>query len=141
MQLLILNGPNLNMLGKREPEIYGSQTLTDVLANLKQRYPGHTLNHLQSNHEGILIDRIQEAFADGTEGLIINGGAFTHYSYAIRDALAILHIPKVEVHISHIFSRESFRHTSVIAPVCDGMISGMGVDGYRLAVEYLLELS
>ncbi len=138
-KILILNGPNLNMLGTREPGIYGSQTLADLLAELQLKFNDHTLDHFQSNHEGALVDRIQEAVFQEYSGVIINGGALTHYSYALRDALAMLTCPKVEVHISHIFAREEFRHTSVISPVCEGMISGLGVAGYELAVRWLLK--
>ncbi len=135
MRLLILNGPNLNMLGLREPEIYGHETLADIMAGLEVQFPGHHFEHFQSNYEGALCERLQKAMQDGTEAIIINGGALTHYSYALHDALSMLKIPKVEVHISHIFARETFRHTSVISPACHGMISGLGTDGYRLAVE------
>ena len=141
MKILILNGPNLNMLGVREPHIYGSQTLDDILQGLRTTFPDHELEHLQSNHEGVLLDRIQQCLHDGTEGLVINGGALTHYSYALADALSMVKIPKVEVHISHIFAREPFRHTSVISPACHGMISGMGIKGYELAVKWLVEKS
>lgn len=139
MHLLLLNGPNLNLLGQREPDIYGTQTLDDILQALRQAFPRHTIQHLQSNYEGALCERIQAAFYDGTEGLIINAGALTHYSYALHDALAMLKIPKIEVHLSHIFARESFRHTSVISPACHGMISGLGAQGYHLAVAYLTQ--
>ena len=141
MKILILNGHNLNMLGVREPHIYGSQTLGDILQGLRTTFPDHELEHLQSNHEGVLLDRIQQCLHDGTEGLVINGGALTHYSYALADALSMVKIPKVEVHISHIFAREPFRHTSVISPACHGMISGMGIKGYELAVKWLVEKS
>jgi 3-dehydroquinate dehydratase II len=137
MHILILNGPNLNMLGKREPHIYGSQTLDDLLSDLTQRFPQHALEHFQSNYEGALVGRIQQAMTDGSEGIVINGAALTHYSYALHDALAMLSLPKVEVHLSHIFAREPFRHRSVISPACDGMISGLGPAGYRLGIEWL----
>lgn len=139
MRLLILNGPNLNMLGQREPEIYGGQTLEDILQELRDAFPQHQIEHLQSNYEGALCERIQEAMHDGTEGLIINAGALTHYSYVLHDALAMLKLPKVEVHLSHLFAREPFRHTSVISPVCHGMISGLGPQGYHLAIAYLTQ--
>ncbi|MEM9984540.1 MAG: type II 3-dehydroquinate dehydratase [Bacteroidota bacterium] len=137
MNILIVNGPNLNMLGRREPSIYGHQTLDDVLEALKNEFPQHSLSHFQSNHEGELVDRLQQAMADGTQGLVINGGALSHYSYALQDALAMLSFPKVEVHISHIFAREPFRHRSVISPACTGMISGLGTQGYHLALHWL----
>ncbi len=138
MKILILNGPNLNMLGVREPDIYGTETLDDVLQSLQSSFSDHEFEHLQSNHEGVLVDRVQLAMSDGTEGVVVNAGALTHYSYALADALAMLKIPKVEVHISHIFAREPFRHQSVFAPVCSGMISGMGTKGYELAVTWLV---
>lgn len=138
MNILIMNGPNLNMLGKRNPEVYGHETFDDILERLRQDFPEVELSYFQSNHEGALIDRLHQSTEESFAGLIINAGAFTHYSYALRDALEILSIPKVEVHISHIFNRESFRHTSVISPVCDGMISGMGKAGYQLALQWLI---
>jgi len=138
MKILIINGPNLNLLGKREPEIYGSQTLDDILTALRSSFPTVEILHFQSNHEGTIIDRIQQTLTEDLNGLVINGGAFTHYSHGIADALRMLKIPKIEVHISHIFSREEFRHTSVFAPACDGMISGLGVKGYELAVRSII---
>lgn len=138
MHVLLLNGPNLNLLGQREPHIYGHQTLEDLLTQLQQDFPDHAFDHFQSNHEGALIDRLQRLLDHPRDGLIINAGALTHYSYALHDALKALALPKVEVHLSHIFAREPFRHTSVISPACDGMISGLGLDGYRLAMQWLL---
>lgn len=140
-KILILNGPNLNMLGQREPEIYGSETLDDVLKRLQNRFQDIDFEHLQSNHEGVLIDRIQQLVSVPVAGVVINAGAFTHYSYALRDALAMVKLPKVEVHISHIYAREPFRHQSVLAPVCTGLISGLGTQGYDLAVEAILARS
>jgi len=140
MKILIINGPNLNMLGKRQPHIYGTETFEDILNKLRQRYEDMEIGYFQSNSEGALVDRIQEAFGDEElKGLIVNLGAFTHYSYALQDALGMLTIPIIEVHISHIFAREKFRHTSLISPVCKAMISGMGTKGYFLAVEGLRE--
>ncbi|MDP5169401.1 MAG: type II 3-dehydroquinate dehydratase [Bacteroidia bacterium] len=139
MNILVLNGPNLNMLGTREPQIYGSETLGDVIEGLRSDFPICNILHLQSNHEGVLIDRIQQTLTEDVKGIIINAGALTHYSYALADALAMVKIPKVEVHISHIFAREAFRHVSVISPSCHGMISGMGTAGYGLAVKWLLD--
>ena len=138
MKVLIINGPNLNMLGKREPEIYGHQSLDDIMENLRNQFSELELLHFQSNHEGAIIDRIQASLTEEIDGLIINGGAFTHYSHAIADALRMLQVPKIEVHISHIFSREAFRHTSVMAAACDGMISGLGIKGYEMAVRSLI---
>ncbi|MEM6767017.1 MAG: type II 3-dehydroquinate dehydratase [Bacteroidota bacterium] len=138
MNILIINGPNLNMLGKREPSIYGTETLEDILQEVYQQFPSCSFTHFQSNHEGTILDRLQEAMNEDFAGIIINAGALTHYSYALRDALAMHSIPKIEVHISHIFSRESFRHTSVISPACNAMISGLGKTGYATAVWALM---
>lgn len=136
MKLLILNGPNLNMLGKREPEIYGKNTLDDV-HRLVENYC-KDLNcfaeFYQSNHEGNLIDKIQTTDADG---IVFNAGAYTHTSIALRDAISSVKIPVVEVHISNVHSREEFRHKSMIAPVCLGQICGFGLDSYILAVNGL----
>ena len=140
VKLLILNGPNLNRIGKREPDIYGHETLEDVAEKL-MRIAGEndvTLDFFQSNTEGFLIDRIHEAADDGTEGIIFNPGAFTHYSIALRDAIASVDIDAIEVHISNIHNRESFRQKSVIAPVCIGQLTGFGTDGYTLALQAFL---
>ena len=139
MKLLILNGPNLNFLGIREKGVYGTEDYGYLVRMLKEKAEreGHELNVFQSNYEGGLIDKIQEAHFNGTEGIVINPGAFTHYSYALRDALASVEIPKVEVHISNVHKREEFRHTSVTAPVCDGQVVGLGLKGYALAMDYL----
>jgi 3-dehydroquinate dehydratase II len=139
-RILLINGPNLNRLGKREPHIYGSETLEDLENELIQFSGNHDvqLDCFQSNHEGEIIDAIHET--EGKyEGIIINPGAFTHYSYAIRDAIAGMSLPVVEVHISNIHAREEFRHTSVLAPVTIGQIVGLGVYGYKLAVLAILE--
>jgi 3-dehydroquinate dehydratase II len=138
--VLVINGPNLNMLGKREPRVYGSETLLDMEKRLRQAADslgGCELMFFQSNHEGKIIDRIHEAFGI-CEGIIINPGAFTHYSYAIRDAIASVNIPTIEVHLSNVHARESFRHVSVIAPVALGQIVGLGMKGYELALMALL---
>lgn len=137
MHILIVNGPNLNLLGQREPHIYGHATLDDLLADLHQQFPQVDLDHFQSNHEGAIIDRLQRLLESPRDGLVINAGALTHYSYALYDVLKALSLPKIEVHLSHIFAREAFRHQSVISPACDGMISGLGLAGYRLAIEWL----
>jgi 3-dehydroquinate dehydratase II len=139
VKILILNGPNLNMLGRREPEKYGTATLEAVLTDLRSSFPDAEIDDLQSNHEGVLIDRIHAAATDGTAGVVINAGAFTHTSIALRDAIAAVTIPFVEVHITNIHAREDFRHHSYLAPVCAGQISGLGTAGYQLAVLYLLE--
>ena len=139
MRLLVLNGPNINFLGIREKGIYGNQDYNCLITVLKEKAAaeGHEIEVWQSNYEGALIDKIQAAFHDGTEGIIINPGAFTHYSYAVRDALASVEIPKVEVHISNVHKREEFRHTSVTAPVCTGQITGFGLKGYAMAMDFL----
>ncbi|SHF21262.1 3-dehydroquinate dehydratase [Marinitoga hydrogenitolerans DSM 16785] len=137
--ILIVNGPNLNMLGKRPKKIYGSFSYEDLIEEIKQWSikSGIPVEVFQSNIEGEIINRLQKM---NFKGLIINAGAYTHYSYAIRDALEIIDIPKIELHISNIYKREEFRNKSVIAPVCDGQITGLGLDGYILALEYLKKL-
>jgi 3-dehydroquinate dehydratase II len=138
--ILVLNGPNLNMLGKREPTIYGSQTLQDINNGLDQvaKSLNVTLTFFQSNHEGALVDAIQDAL-NRYQGILINPGAYTHTSVAIRDAIAAVAIPTVEVHLSNIHQREAFRHHSYIAPVAVGQISGFGADSYRLGLEGLVK--
>lgn len=140
MKLLILNGPNINFLGIREKGIYGTEDYDFLvkLLEVKAREEGHELEIFQSNYEGGLIDKLQEAYHSGVEGIIINPGAFTHYSYALRDALSSLEIPKIEVHISNVHKREEFRHVSVTAPVCNGQIIGLGLQGYVLAMDWLI---
>lgn len=139
MKLLLLNGPNLNFLGIREKGVYGNEDYGYLVRMMKEKAEreGHELDIYQSNFEGGLIDKIQEAYYNGTEGIIINPGAFTHYSYALRDALSSVEIPKVEVHISNVHKREEFRQLSVTAPVCDGQVLGLGLKGYALAMNYL----
>ena len=141
MKLLVINGPNLNFLGIREKGIYGTQDyqyLLDMIQN-KAKETGCEIETYQSNHEGAIIDRIQEAYFDGTEGIVINPGAYTHYSYAIRDALASNTVPKVEIHISDITKREEFRKTSVTKDACDYQIYGKGLEGYLMAIDYILD--
>ncbi|MCM1253451.1 MAG: type II 3-dehydroquinate dehydratase [Clostridium sp.] len=140
MKILVINGPNLNFLGIREKNIYGTQDY-DYLLNMiaqKGQKEGCTIEVFQSNHEGAIIDRIQDAYFDGTEGIVINPGAYTHYSYAIHDALASITVPKVEIHISNIMEREDFRKVSVTAPACDKQIYGKGLDGYLMAIDFVL---
>jgi 3-dehydroquinate dehydratase-2 len=139
MNILVINGPNLNMLGKREPHIYGSQTLTDINNELVKRFPQVVFSFFQSNHEGAIVDALQATVGKEFDGVILNGGAFTHYSYAIRDAIAFLMIPVIEVHISNIHLREEFRRHSVTAPVCAAQLTGFGAEGYALAVQMLIE--
>ena len=131
MKILIVNGPNLNLLGTREPEIYGTVSMADFLENLKEKFPEDEILFFQSNVEGEIINRLQE---NDYEALIINPAAYTHYSYAIADCLRNIQKPKIEVHISNIYAREEFRQKSVTAAHCNGVISGFGLDGYRLAV-------
>lgn len=140
MKLLVINGPNLNFLGIREKHIYGTQDYNYLLSMIenKAKETGHDISVFQSNHEGAIIDRIQEAYFDNTQGIIINPGAYTHYSYAIHDALASINIPKVEVHISDITKREAFRKISVIAPACDKQIYGQGLAGYLQAIDFIV---
>lgn len=141
MELLLLNGPNLNRLGKREPDVYGHETLEDIEGRIRKLCFGHNvgLSCFQSNHEGALIDRIHQAADEGIYGIIFNPGAYTHTSIAIRDAIASVNMPVVEVHISNIHNRESFRHHSMLAAVCVGQISGLGVYGYELGALALLD--
>ena len=136
MKILVINGPNLNFLGIREKNIYGTQDYAYLQKLLEEKESGCEVTVFQSNHEGAIIDRLQEAYFDGTDGIVINPGAFTHYSYAIRDALASITVPKVEIHISDITQREDFRKISVTAPVCDKQIYGQGLDGYLQAIDY-----
>jgi 3-dehydroquinate dehydratase-2 len=136
--ILLLNGPNLNLLGSREPEVYGSETLADIERNLTDfaTKSGVQLHCFQSNHEGALIDRIQTAAKDGVDFIVVNAGSLTHTSIGIRDALAGVSIPFVEVHISNIHAREDFRHRSLLADRAVGTIVGLGTAGYRLALQY-----
>lgn len=135
MNILIINGPNLNLLGRREPGVYGNDSLEElqreILENAKQM--DVEVDFFQSNHEGAIIDALHQAM-DSYDGVVLNAGAYTHYSYAIRDAIAAIKIPVVEVHISNVHSREEFRHTSVIAPVCVGTIAGFGKNSYILGL-------
>jgi 3-dehydroquinate dehydratase-2 len=140
-KLLLLNGPNLNLLGSREPEVYGATTLAEIeqAAIAQAQAAGAELVCLQSNHEGNLIDRIQAAKAQGVEAIVINPGGLTHTSVALRDALAGVAIPFVEVHISNIYKRESFRHHSYLSELAAGVVCGLGPDGYRISIEFAIK--
>ncbi len=132
-----MNGPNLNLLGKREENIYGSKSFEDFYVELETKYPNISLNYVQSNYEGELITQIQN-LKNKFKGIILNAGGYTHTSIAIRDAIKATETPVIEVHISNISARESFRHTSLISPVCSGVIAGFGMEGYALALHYLI---
>lgn len=142
MNIVIINGPNLNFLGIREPHIYGTQTLEEIESKIQAYAEKQEVNcsFFQSNSEGELIDRIQQAHRDKVDGIVINPAAYTHYSYAIHDAVKAVEIPTVEVHLSAIHARESFRKESVVAPACIGQISGFGATGYLLAIHALQEV-
>jgi 3-dehydroquinate dehydratase II len=141
-RILLLHGPNLSQLGTRDPEQYGTATLDEVVAaaRAEAEAAGAELEHLQTEHEGVLLERLHAARTDGTAAVVINAGAWTHSSYALHDALELLDIPKIELHLSNIHAREAFRSTSVIAPVSDGSIVGFGIDGYPLVVRAALSL-
>ena len=140
-KLLLLNGPNLNLLGTREPEVYGAMSLADVekAAATQAAAAGASLACFQSNHEGALIDRIHAAQGEGVDAIVINPGGLTHTSVALRDALAAVAIPFIEVHISNIYQREEFRQHSFLSPLAAGVICGLGTDGYRLAIDFVLK--
>lgn len=137
MKINIINGPNLNLLGKREPEIYGSETFVDFFERLYKQYPQLDLNYFQTNSEGVIIDKLHD-FGFSADGIILNAGAYSHTSLAIADAIKSIPSPVVEVHISNVFAREAFRHHSYLSANCAGVIVGCGLDGYRLAIEYFL---
>lgn len=139
-RFLILNGPNLDLLGTREPKIYGGLSLQEYIPHLQSLFPDHRIDHFQTNSEGELIDQLHGA--DGVHsGVVLNAGGYTHTSVSIRDAIAAIKVPVVEVHISNLLSREEFRHTSLIGGVCAGSLMGFGMDGYRMAVDHLVGLS
>lgn len=141
MKILVLHGPNLNLLGTREPAVYGKETLDDINTHLRERAARDNveLRIVQSNHEGVLIDELHRARADGFDGMLINPGALTHYSYALRDAIAAIEKPTVEVHLSNVHKREEFRHRSVLAAVCVGQVLGFGWRSYLLGLEGLID--
>jgi 3-dehydroquinate dehydratase-2 len=139
MKIQIINGPNLNLLGQREPGIYGSESFDAYLEQLRAKYPDVTIDYYQSNVEGELIDKMQQAgFFDGYDGIVLNAGAYTHTSVALHDCIRSLKCPVIEVHISNVHKRETFRHQSLISAVCLGVICGFGLDSYRLAIEGLI---
>lgn len=138
MKIAIINGPNLNLLGKREPGIYGSDSFEDFLGSLQKVNPSVQFLYRQSNVEGELVNYLQEAGFD-YDGILLNAGAYTHTSVAIRDAIAAINTPVIEIHISNVYAREEFRHTSLIAPKCVGTICGLGLKGYELGLRYFLK--
>ncbi len=138
MKIQIINGPNLNLLGVREKSIYGDSSFDSYFTTLQQRYPEHEFLYFQSNKEGELIDKLHEVGFD-FDGIILNAGAYTHTSIAIADAIAGINTPVIEVHISNVYKREQFRHKSMLAANCVGVIAGFGLNSYRLAVEHLSE--
>lgn len=137
MKILILNGPNLNLLGRREPEIYGNLDFDTYFSEIKQLFPTVHFQYFQSNHEGLIIDKLHEV-GFSYDGIVLNAGAFTHTSLALGDAVAAIDTPVIEVHISNVYNREPIRHHSLIAKHCAGCISGFGLNGYRLAIESFL---
>jgi len=137
MKILIINGPNLNLLGRREPGIYGSQSFDDYLPQLRARFPQVEISYFQSNVEGLLIDKMQEV-GFSYDGIVLNAGAYTHTSVALHDCIRAIKTPVVEVHISNVHQREDFRHHSYLSPACRGVICGFGLDSYRLAIEALI---
>ena len=141
MKILIVNGPNLNLLGQREPGIYGSESMESCLSEQRAKYPDVTIDYYQSNGEGELINKMQESgFFDPVDGIVLNAGAYTHTSVALHDCIRSLRCPVIEVHISNVHQREEFRHRSLLSAACKGVICGFGLDSYRLAVEALLAL-
>ncbi|MCP4437684.1 MAG: type II 3-dehydroquinate dehydratase [Aureispira sp.] len=138
MKIIIINGPNLNLLGKREPDIYGNRSFEDYFIKLQSQYPSIELFYYQSNVEGYLLNKLHEVGFQ-YDGIVLNAGAYTHTSVALADAISAIYTPVIEVHISNVFARESFRHHSYIAPKCVGSISGLGLKSYQLAIEYFIK--
>jgi 3-dehydroquinate dehydratase-2 len=138
MNILIINGPNLNLLGVREPDTYGSQSFEDYLSILQNNFSSIQIDYFQSNIEGEIINKIHEYGFSGN-GIVLNAGAYTHTSVALADAISAVNTPVIEVHISNVFKREEFRHHSFLSPVCKGVVSGFGLDSYRLAIEALIK--
>lgn len=138
MKIIIINGPNLNLLGKREPHIYGRQSFEEYFLKLQEDYPHIILHYFQSNSEGKIIDKLHEV-GFSYDGVILNAGAYTHTSIAIADAIAAIRTPVIEVHISNVYEREAFRHHSYLSPVCRGLVVGLGLKGYELAIRFFLE--
>lgn len=135
MKIAIINGPNLNLLGRREPEKYGTLTMDDILGHLRKNNPAVEILYYQSNHEGAIVDILHTlGYDEPVDGIILNAGAYTHTSLAVADAIAAIPVPVVEVHLTNVFAREAIRHTSLIAPVCRGSISGFGANVYQLAL-------
>ena len=139
MRFIIINGPNLNLLGRREPGVYGSRSFDDYLQELRNHYPTLQIDYFQNNHEGSLIDKLHEVGFD-IDGIVLNAGAYTHTSIALHDAIRAIPAPVIEVHISNVHQREEFRHHSCISAACRGVICGFGLDSYRLAIEGLCQL-
>ena len=139
MKIMVLNGPNLNLLGTRETDIYGEVSLAQIEADLRGGFPSVEFDFRQSNHEGELVDALHEAEAQSFQGVVVNAGAYTHTSLALRDAISAISVPVIEMHISNVYGREEFRQKSLISGVCAGMIAGLGTDGYRLAVSHFAE--
>lgn len=138
MKITIINGPNLNLLGVREPGIYGNRDFEGYLKELREHYSDVEIEYFQSNHEGAIIDKLHEIGFEENRGVVLNAGAYTHTSLAISDAIAAINVPVMEVHISNVHAREEIRHRSLISPVCLGVIAGLGLDSYRLGIEALL---
>ncbi len=136
MHIAIINGPNLNLLGKREPDLYGSQTFEEYFKELQEKFPSITISYFQSNIEGKLIDQVQK-MAKESDGIVLNAAAYTHTSVGLGDAVSAINTPIVEVHISNIYAREEYRHHSFLTGKCAGVISGLGLKGYELAIEFL----